>query len=63
MIVASALATFLTVASVLSFAGYLAALLQEPSSGRPETPVFNRFGEELPPQKNPGYQETIEEKH
>jgi hypothetical protein len=61
--VAAAIATFLTVASILSFAGYLAALVGEPSSGRPETPVYSRFGEELPPQKNPGFKETEEETH
>jgi hypothetical protein len=59
----STAATVLSILSIVSFAGYLASLLRAPSSGRPKTPVLSRFGEETPPQENPGYKETEEERH
>jgi hypothetical protein len=51
----------LTILSVLCFAGYVVASLRTPGGERPRTPVYNRLGEPLPPEQNPGYKETEDE--
>jgi hypothetical protein len=61
--VVEGVAAGVTAISVVAFLGYLVALFRSPSSGRPRTPVYNRFGEELPPEENPGYKETEDEQH
>jgi hypothetical protein len=51
----------LSVLSILFFLVYVAGLLRMPTGFRPDTPVFNRFGEETGKMKNPGYEETEDE--
>jgi hypothetical protein len=46
---------------ILFFLIYVAGLFRLPTGTRPKTPVFNRFGDSLPPRQNPGYQETEDE--
>lgn len=48
--------------SVLFFVIYVVGILRMPSGHRPRSPVFNRFGEEMPPRQNPGYAETEDER-
>ena len=48
--------------SILFFLLYIVGILRLPTGKRPSTPTFNRFGEPLPPQPNPGFQETEQEK-
>ena len=61
MLAVEAISAGVTLLAILAFAGYLVAMLRSPSSGRPQTPVYNRLGEELPPEENPGYKETEQE--
>ncbi len=56
-------ATSSTLLSLVAFAGYVVSLIRSPSSGRPRTPVYDRFGQEMPPDENPGYKETEHEHH
>jgi hypothetical protein len=53
--------TVVTVLSILFFLIYVVGILRMPSGHRPKTPVFNRFGDALPPRENPGYRETEDE--
>jgi hypothetical protein len=51
----------LTILSILFFLVYVAGMLRMPSGFRPDTPVFNRYGEQTGTMKNPGYEETEDE--
>jgi hypothetical protein len=53
--------TAVAVLSVLFFFIYVAGILRLPTGNRPKTPVFNRFGDPMPPRQNPGYAETEDE--
>lgn len=53
--------TAVAVLSILFFLIYVVGILRLPTGQRPETPVFNRFGDPLPPAQNPGYAETENE--
>lgn len=53
--------TGVTVLCILFFVVYVAGLVRMPTGYRPKTPVFDRFGDPLPPQQNPGFQETENE--
>lgn len=50
------------VLSVLFFLLYVIGLLRIPTGRRPKTPTFDRFGDPLPPEPNPGFEETEDEK-
>lgn len=51
----------LCILSVIFFLVYVAGLVGMPSGFRPDTPVLNRFGEQIGKMKNPGYEETEDE--
>lgn len=51
----------LSVLSILFFLMYVVGLLRMPTGFRPNTPVYNRYGEQTGTMKNPGYEETIDE--
>ena len=53
--------TAVAVLSILFFLIYVAGIMRQPIGHRPETTVFNRFGDPLPPAQNPGYAETEQE--
>jgi hypothetical protein len=53
--------TAVALLSIVFFLIYVAGILHLPSGHRPETPVFNRFGDPMPPRQNPGYAETEDE--
>jgi hypothetical protein len=53
--------TVVTVLSILFFLIYVAGIMRMPTGRRPETPLFNRFGDAMPPRQNPGYAETEDE--
>lgn len=51
----------LSILSILFFLVYTVGLLRLPSGFRPDTPVFNRFGEKIGEMQNPGFEETEDE--
>ncbi len=53
--------TGVTVLAILFYLIYVVGMFRMPPGHRPKTPVFNRFGDPLPPQENPGYAETEDE--
>lgn len=61
MEIVEAVIAALCVLSILFFLTYVIGLLRMPSGFRPNTPVYNRYGEQIGTMKNPGYQETIDE--
>lgn len=63
MIAVEAAAAVVTVLAIVTFGLFLVSMSRLPSSGRPRTPVINRWGEKLPPEENPGYRETEDERH
>jgi hypothetical protein len=50
------------VLSILAFIVYVIGQFRLPTGQRPRTPTFNRYGEPLAPQTNPGFEETEDEK-
>ncbi len=51
----------LCILSILFFLVYVVGLLRMPTGFRPDTPVYNRYGEQTGIMQNPGYEETIYE--
>jgi hypothetical protein len=56
-----AIATLITVASILCFLLYVAALLRMPTGHRPTVTPLDRFGTPLPATENPDYHDTEDE--
>jgi hypothetical protein len=52
----------LCVLSIIFFLVYVVGLLRLPTGSRPDTPVFNRYGEQIGEMENPGFEETEDER-
>jgi hypothetical protein len=56
------IAAVITSLAILCFILYVIALLQQPTGHRPLITPLDRLGRPLPPDENPDYRETEEER-
>lgn len=61
MQVVTTVITILVILSIVTFLLYVVSILRLPTGRRPRTPTYDRFGDPLPAEVNPGFAETEDE--
>jgi hypothetical protein len=63
MTIVEGVISLFTILSILFFLVQIVGLFRMPTGDRARTPTYNRFGEVIGMEQNPGFQETEEERH
>jgi hypothetical protein len=61
MVIAEGIASAVTILSIVAFALYIGSMFRSQSDHRPLIVPTNRFGEPMPPDRNPDYRSVEDE--